>query len=96
MPAAGCARRGWRPPAKDFVDEGFRAFFAFIAAEPDTFAFLERNKEAVLPLALGELERGPRRTPARRASTSSYMRARDGRRRAGDRGADARPRAAGC
>ena len=39
-----------------FVTEGFRAFFAFIAAEPETFAFLERNKEAVLPLALGELE----------------------------------------
>jgi AcrR family transcriptional regulator len=39
-----------------FVDAGFRAFFAFIAAEPETFAFLERNKDAVLPLALGELE----------------------------------------
>ena len=42
--------------AEDFVAEGFRAFFAFIAAEPETFAFLERNKEAVLPLALAELE----------------------------------------
>jgi AcrR family transcriptional regulator len=42
--------------ADDFVGEGFRAFFAFIAAEPDTFAFLERNQDAVLPLALAELE----------------------------------------
>jgi AcrR family transcriptional regulator len=42
--------------AEDFVTEGFRAFFAFVAAEPETFAFLERNKEAVLPLALAELE----------------------------------------
>jgi AcrR family transcriptional regulator len=39
-----------------FLAEGFRAFFAFIAAEPETFAFLERNKDAVLPLALAELE----------------------------------------
>ena len=48
--------RDARLGADDFVAEGFRAFFAFIAAEPDTFAFLERNKDAVLPLALGELE----------------------------------------
>jgi AcrR family transcriptional regulator len=38
-----------------FVTEGFRAFFAFIASDPDTFAFLERNAEAVLPAALSEL-----------------------------------------
>ena len=38
-----------------FVNAGFRAFFAFIAAEPATFAFLERNAEAVLPAALDEL-----------------------------------------
>jgi AcrR family transcriptional regulator len=38
-----------------FVTEGFRAFFAFIAADPGTFAFLERNADAVLPAALGEL-----------------------------------------
>ena len=38
-----------------FVVEGFRAFFAFIAADPATFAFLERNAEAVLPAALEEL-----------------------------------------
>jgi hypothetical protein len=42
--------------AADFVAGGFRAFFAFVAAEPDTFAFLMRNKDAVLPLALAELE----------------------------------------
>jgi AcrR family transcriptional regulator len=38
-----------------FLEAGFRAFFAFIAAEPDTFAFLDRNADAVLPAALGEL-----------------------------------------
>jgi len=37
-----------------FLDAGFGAFFAFIAAEPDTFAFLDRNAEAVLPVALDE------------------------------------------
>ena len=39
----------------DFLDAGFGAFFAFIAAEPDTFAFLDRNAEAVVPTALDEL-----------------------------------------
>jgi hypothetical protein len=39
----------------DFLDAGFRAFFAFIAAEPDTFAFLDRNADVVLPAALDEL-----------------------------------------
>ena len=39
----------------EFLEAGFRAFFAFIAAEPDTFAFLDRNAEAVLPVALDEL-----------------------------------------
>jgi AcrR family transcriptional regulator len=38
-----------------FAEAGFRAFFAFIAAEPDTFAFLDRNAAAVLPAALSEL-----------------------------------------
>jgi AcrR family transcriptional regulator len=38
-----------------FVLEGFRAFFAFIAADPGLFAFLERNAEAVLPAAVEEL-----------------------------------------
>jgi AcrR family transcriptional regulator len=38
-----------------FLEAGFRAFFAFIAAEPDTFAFLDRNAGAVLPAALSEL-----------------------------------------
>jgi AcrR family transcriptional regulator len=42
--------------ADDFLAGGFRAFFAFIAAEPETFAFLERNKDAVAPAALAELE----------------------------------------
>jgi AcrR family transcriptional regulator len=40
---------------EDFVAEGFRAFFAFIAADPGLFAFLERNAEAVLPAAVEEL-----------------------------------------
>ena len=43
------------PTGEGFVAEGFRAFFAFIAADPATFAFLERNAEAVLPAALDEL-----------------------------------------
>jgi AcrR family transcriptional regulator len=38
-----------------FVAEGFRAFFAFIAADPGLFAFLERNAEAMLPAAVEEL-----------------------------------------
>jgi AcrR family transcriptional regulator len=38
-----------------FIAEGFRAFFAFIAADPGLFAFLERNAEAVLPAAVEEL-----------------------------------------
>ena len=48
------ARLGAAGP-EGFVTEGFRAFFGFIAAEPDTFAFLERNAEAVLPAALQDL-----------------------------------------
>jgi AcrR family transcriptional regulator len=38
-----------------FVEAGFRAFFAFIAADPELFAFLDRNAEALLPAALNEL-----------------------------------------
>ena len=38
-----------------FLDAGFGAFFAFIASDPRTFAFLDRNAEAVLPIALDEL-----------------------------------------
>jgi AcrR family transcriptional regulator len=38
-----------------FIEEGFRAFFAFIAADPGLFAFLERNAEAILPAAVQEL-----------------------------------------
>ena len=47
-----------------FVEDGFRAFFAFIASDPGTFAFLRRNlgtireqfEDAVLPAGLSELE----------------------------------------
>jgi AcrR family transcriptional regulator len=39
----------------EFVEAGFRAFFEFIAADPVTFAFLDRNAGAVLPAALAEL-----------------------------------------
>jgi AcrR family transcriptional regulator len=59
--AGGEARRQVREArlgaatAEGFVAEGFRAFFAFIAADPATFAFLERNAEAILPAALDEL-----------------------------------------
>ena len=38
-----------------FLDAGFGAFFAFIASDPRTFAFLDRNADAVLPIALDEL-----------------------------------------
>ena len=55
--------------------EGFRAFFAFIAAEPGMFAFLERNAEAVMPLALQELGRTSR-SGWRPASTGSTARTR--------------------
>ena len=87
--------RGAPGRAEDFVAEGFRAFFAFIAAEPETFAFLERNKDAVLPLALGELEQdldgrlraGRRRRSSARTRWSPW----DWR-----SGPDARPQAAGC
>ncbi len=43
------------PTPQRFVEDGFRAFFAFIAADPGTFAFLSRHAEAVLPVALQEL-----------------------------------------
>ena len=47
-----------------FLEDGFRALFEFIAADPGTFAFLRRNLgtirerfgDAVLPAGLGELE----------------------------------------
>ena len=47
-----------------FLEDGFRAFFEFIADDPGTFAFLRRNLgtirerfgDAVLPAGLGELE----------------------------------------
>ena len=46
-----------------FVEEGFRAWFDYIAEDPETFAFLSRNlgtirehfDEAVLPAGVGEL-----------------------------------------
>ena len=79
--------------AEDFVAEGFRAFFAFIAAEPETFAFLERNKEAVLPLALAELEEDLAERVAPGVDVA-VLRARDDRRRTGDRRPAARPQAA--
>jgi AcrR family transcriptional regulator len=49
---------------EEFVEGGFRAFFAYIASDPDTFAFLRRNLgtireqfgDAVLPAGIGELE----------------------------------------
>ena len=54
-PRAGARRPPGRGAATASLEAGFRAFFAFIAADPDTFAFLERNAEAVLPAALDEL-----------------------------------------
>jgi hypothetical protein len=47
-----------------FIEAGFRAYFAFIASDPDTFAFLRRNVstireqfgDAFMPTGLTELE----------------------------------------
>jgi AcrR family transcriptional regulator len=39
----------------EFLEAGLGAFFAFIAAQPDTLAFLDRNADVVLPAALDEL-----------------------------------------
>jgi AcrR family transcriptional regulator len=47
-----------------FIEDGFRAYFAFIASDPDTFAFLRRNVstireqfgDAFMPAGLAELE----------------------------------------
>lgn len=55
-------RRGSSPV--EFVEGGFRAYFAFIASDPGTFAFLRRNAttirerfgDAFLPAGLAELE----------------------------------------
>ena len=57
------ARRG-ATGAEAFVEDAFRAFFSFIASDPETFAFLRRNlgtireqfEDAVLPAGLSELE----------------------------------------
>ena len=59
--------------AEDFLSSGFRAFFEFIVADPETFAFLRRNLgtirerfgDAVLPAGLGELEEDIRAAVAR-------------------------------
>ena len=76
--------------AEDFVAEGFRAFFAFIAAEPETFAFLERNKDSGAAAGPRRARGGPRR--ARRSGRRRpVLRARDDRRRTGDRGPAVRP-----
>jgi AcrR family transcriptional regulator len=56
------ARRG-AASGRAFVEDGFAAFFDFIASEPATFGFLARNLdtirerfgEVVLPAGLGEL-----------------------------------------
>ena len=57
------ARQG-ATDAESFVEDSFRAFFSFIASDPETFAFLRRNLgtireqfgDAVLPAGLSELE----------------------------------------
>jgi AcrR family transcriptional regulator len=42
-------------PRERFLEAGFREFFAFVAADPATFAFLDRNADAIVPAALDEL-----------------------------------------
>jgi AcrR family transcriptional regulator len=75
------ARRRVRAARRDaasgeaFVEEGFRAWFAYIAEDPETFAFLSRNlgtirehfDDAVLPASVGELEQDLRAAIARGA-----------------------------
>jgi AcrR family transcriptional regulator len=66
------ARRQGAGP-EGFVEEGFRAFFAYIASDPAMFAFLSRNlgtireqfEDAVLPAGFGELEADLRAAIAR-------------------------------
>jgi AcrR family transcriptional regulator len=58
------AARLGAPGAERFVEDAFRALFAYIASDPRTFAFLRRNlgtireqfEGAVLPAGLSELE----------------------------------------
>ena len=68
--------RAARPGAaggEAFVEEGFRAFFAYIASDPAAFAFLRRNlgtireqfEDAVLAAGLRELEEDLRAAIAR-------------------------------
>jgi AcrR family transcriptional regulator len=71
---ARAARRAAATP-EQFVTDAYRAFFAFIAEDADTFAFLSRNLgtirerfgDAVLPAGLGELEEDLRAAIARGA-----------------------------
>ena len=57
------ARRG-ADSAEGFIERGYGAFFAFIASDPGTFAFLRRNVttiredfgDAFMPAGLAELE----------------------------------------
>jgi AcrR family transcriptional regulator len=61
------------PGGEGFVEEGYRAFFGYIASDPATFAFLRRNlgtireqfEESLLPAGLGELEDDLRAAMAR-------------------------------
>jgi AcrR family transcriptional regulator len=69
--ARAARRRGAGP--EGFVEGGFRAFFEFIASDPQTFAFLRRNhgtireqfEDAVAPASIGELESDLRAAIAR-------------------------------
>ena len=75
----GAAARARRPHGRAtaspaFVEEGYRAYFAFIVEDPATFAFLRRNlatlralgADAVLPLGIAELAEDLRAAIARR------------------------------
>ena len=64
-----------RRHGEDFIEEGYRAYFAFIASDPATFAFLRRNAatirehfgDAFVPAGLAELEDDIRTAIARGA-----------------------------
>jgi AcrR family transcriptional regulator len=42
-------------PDERFLEAGFGEFFAYVAGDPATFAFLDRNADAIVPAALEEL-----------------------------------------
>ena len=71
--AGGVVWRRGAAGAEGFIESGYGAFFAFIASDPGTFAFLRRNVatiredfgDAYMPAGLAELEADLRAAIAR-------------------------------